>query len=619
MKISARMNATNDESQPTTTPTKKPVKGDSCMAKTNTRKTSPSSVCFDDPAFGGFKGMTGDFKTWMQRSRDLKKKGIPMLAEFCQRKAYFDANSLGDSFYAYVRDIIMQRYGKSSLFDRYAHRLECYFIAEQCKPTILKEVSKRVTFEYSHGSPRFRMLQAARGSFKSTVGTLGYATWRIARDYLLHGESRLRILLASENTVIAKRNMRFCRQMMDWSEKFILLGGDHKGERRERQQWAIEGLTSQFRMDPSLGEATLAPIGVDAERTGFHYNLVIPDDLQAYNFSGSAEQIDRCHDFYKLLHSILVQDGTGEMLILGTRWHNDDIYRRLEELAKKIRVIDRLKVLKIPAMDEKTKSINFPTIYSVRELERIKNEQGSRIFANQYMLTAISAEDVRLKHEYIQYWTPQMIEGRRMNRYITVDLAFTEIDKTYTAYRAKKIAYTVILTIDVDEDFNYFIKDWFRERVSKLTAIKEMYRQYTQHKGTQAVLMQRFDRVQIGETLDQYARLVRQYLPIEWISYPSAQNKINRIDVSVVPQFEALRIFLRPDMGWFLSGEFYDYPQSDYFDCLDALCNITYYSNPATKRQHKQKKTEHQIRHDRLKAGKGLANRNQGESWKRIV
>lgn len=569
---------------------------------------SLSLIPLNSPRLKEFKNLDGSCAEWLKRAEKFDNEGSGDAALFCRRKAYFDSDNLSESFYKYCQDIVMEGFGSSSQLDPEQHMKMCRFIT---------------------GKHNRKLLLASRGSFKSTIGALGYATWRVAREVVLTGESRLRILFASENLSTAKRNMMFVKNLMEWSKSFIELAGEHKGEKADRQTWGVYSITSQFRSDPAIGEPTFSPIGIQAGRVGFHFDIVICDDLQAWTMSTTPEQIDNVDEFFKLLFSMLVQDGTAEFLILGTRWHNDDIYQRIKDrndrMDKRQLSARKFKVLEMPARDKRNGSITFTTIYTESLLQEIRETQGARIYANQYMLEAVDEEEIKLKHEYLQYWTPKMIKGRRLNLYVTCDFAFTKVDSTYRGNRSKRLDYTVILTVGIDDDWNYFVLDWFRERCSKRSAIREFYRQFfsalpglSVETKPISVLMQKFDRAQIKETIDQYAYEVNKYVYIEWISYPSTASKYARIESSVVPLFEAGHIFIPPNMQWFVNAEYDKFgSRQGHDDALDALCNVAYYSNPVVKQKDRPRLNKNQIRISRLKAGRGCDG-EQGASWKMI-
>jgi hypothetical protein len=575
-------------------------------------------IALQSPELGDYQNLSGSFEDWVSRSKQARTRNEPEYADYCVRKAYFDSDDLAESFYAYCRDIVMASVGESAnKLDRVAHLLMIEFLAGKGRPKSLKEARKRISLKYVHGSDRYKMLQAARYSLKSTIGAAGFATWRVAQDYVLTGESKLTVLFASENLSLAKRNVQWCKQIFEWSEDFIKLAGDHKGTHADKQRWSLtEGLTSQFRRDPIIAEPTIAPIGVTAGRHGFHFKLIIRDDLQAEASSATPQQIDKCHDFSRQLHNIGVKDGTLEMIDLCTRWHNDDVYVRMENLNEQLPTSQKTKILKIPCKSKKTGSINFPTIYTVSSLERDRKEMGPRMFANQMMLEAVADEDVAFKPGWVQYWTSEMLKHRRLDKYVTVDMAYREVDMTYRGHQTSKAPFTAILTVGIDEEWNYFLLDWFRERCSATTSVKEIYRQMEENKALR-VLAQKFDRVHIEEAIDQYGFTINKRIPLEFIPYPSRQSKDDRIEKLVFIPWEQRKVFIKPDMTWLLNDECYDFPASRTKDGLDALANVMAFSNPKTKMTKAHQKPKEQIIEEQLLAGLDPYD-DEADSWKSL-
>ncbi len=587
------------------------------------KNESPSMIPLMAPELQEFQSLSGSYEDWQLRSKEATAAGHADLTKYCLRRAYFDSTTPGDSLFAYMKNIVMSNVGEApDKIDHYAHKLMCEFLACPGRPPSLKTVQKRVDLEYIHGSDRYKMLQASRFSFKSTIGAIGYASWRVAQEYVRTGVSSLTILFASENMELAKKNVTSVKNLHEWSKPLIDLAGDHRGAGADKVRWSVNGITSQFRADPTIAAPTYAPISVKAPRTGFHFDLLILDDLQAESMSTSLEQIEVCFQFWKLLNSIQTPGDLGEQIILCTRWHNTDVYKRLEDMNSKLPPSKRLKILKIPARNETNRSINFPTIYTEEGLNAIETKQDRRIYANQYMLKAIADEDIELRHKHVQYWTPEMLEGRKMNRYITGDFAWTERSDVGFRPRAGGPDFTAIFVVDVDEDWNYYVIESFRARCTVTTSIKELYRQYMTFPGVIRVLLQKYDRAHIKEGIEQYGHLIgrgrqRMMLPLEWVSYPAKASKIDRIRGSLVPQFHNMKIWLRPDMQWLVNEEIMNFPAGRK-DGLDSLCNVTYYSNPAIKSEKRIRRTEEQETVAMLKAGMGHPLDRGDDSWKSL-
>jgi predicted phage terminase large subunit-like protein len=347
---------------------------------------------------------------------------------------------------------------------------------------------------------------------------------------------------------------------------------------------------SKYRIDPTMAEPTVSTMAIDADRTGFHYEIIICDDIEAERNSATREQIERVWDFYRLLYSLVHKrkkdPHSGRILIAATRWHYDDIYARIEAQNYNEPEDTKFSIIKIPDRDPETKELNFPTILDAKKLANIRRKQGPYIYSCQYQLSPIPDADRVFKSNWIQYVTPQHIQ-QRLSVYVGADFAYIPYNQRSISSANRETDYTVIITVGVDEAWNYIFLDWYRKRCTKKEAVEELFRQYYAHNAMCAAL-QKYDKALIAETIEQYGYDYREktgsYLPrIEWIQYPSQQKKRDRIETTLQRLFADGKVFILQTMEWFKTEEILDFPKNKHDDCCDALCNIVKVASPPPK------------------------------------
>ncbi len=523
--------------------------------------------------------LQGNFSEWTRRAKLEKRKANPSQAKikYCLQRAYFDSDDLAESFFNYSCDV-----------------------AGRKKDGLVKD--RRYDFALFMQKPgRYKMVQASRGSWKSSLCIVDYATWSIARDFFLNHESRERILLAREVQDLARRNSRWIMMQMQKSE-YKYLSGDHRDRGRlNTLPWGVHEMMSKFRSDPTIGDPTLMPMGSTTERTGFHFDKILCDDLEAQRSSATRDMIENIWDFYRLLHSIL--DPKGQMIIACTRWHEDDIYRRIEKENEHLSLDEQFQIITIPACNEDFTGLNFPNVINEKQLRSIKKKQGSLIFSCQYLLNPMPDDARVFKAEYIKVWTPQMLNQARLHVYTTADFAFTEVRKSDFRRGTAKYDYTVIITVAIDEQWNYIVLDHFREKCSPHTGITELYRQWEQHKAMLSIV-QKYDVRGVGESIDQVGYELGKQMPIDYVAYPPAGGKEGRIRELVQPRFEDKKVYLHPTMvKWFAEEEMLDFPKAKYDDCLDAICNVIRFGKPPPRVRIMSQLTKEQKEIEMLKAG----------------
>lgn len=162
-------------------------------------------------------------------------------------------------------------------------------------------------------SRRYKMFLLPRGSFKTSLISIGYPLWRLSQD------PDLRILLDSKTLDRARKILSEIKWHIEYNERFKEIYGNWKSI----PGWQEDSITVPFRTVP-LKEASIACGGVDSPQTGGHYDIIIADDLHDETNIKTEATRQKVIFHYKTLHPILEPDG--ELIIVGTRWHYDDVY-----------------------------------------------------------------------------------------------------------------------------------------------------------------------------------------------------------------------------------------------------------------------------------------------------
>lgn len=215
------------------------------------------------------------------------------------------------------------------------------------------------------------LLLGFRGAAKTTYCTITRAIGEILCD------GNIRILFASDAQEQAKTFLRGVKLHFEQNRKLKEIFGDYyEGATR----WAEHEITVNRRTDFSIREATITCVGTDTTLPGRHFDLIIGDDLVTKDNSQTPGQRKKVHDwFYETLMPCL-ESPHGRMWIIGTRWHEEDLYGWLQ------REDYRKAWLIVPVLDENDRSIweeKFPT----ERLHRIrKGNLGA--FELQYQCTS---------------------------------------------------------------------------------------------------------------------------------------------------------------------------------------------------------------------------------------
>ncbi len=222
------------------------------------------------------------------------------------------------------------------------------------------------------------MVLAPRGGGKSTICDVAYVLWMIVRN------PNIRICIASKSGDQAKSFLGEIKQHMDNNLDFRILFGDLKGSKWNEDEIVVATRTR------ILKEPTVTALGSGAGIPGFHFDLIIGDDLCDEENTATEHQRNKQRNwFYNVLEPTLEPEG--ELRIIGTRYHVKDLYGHFAEKAKDGTFTNetigphvfRVKALEL---DENTgeQTSFWPEKFTVEILRRKRHNAGLINFNLQY-------------------------------------------------------------------------------------------------------------------------------------------------------------------------------------------------------------------------------------------
>lgn len=417
----------------------------------------------------------------------------------------------------------------------------------------------------------YRMLLAFRGSYKSTLSSINAPAWDIARDFVENDFERcnIRIGLGSERMKLARAHVRGVRRILE-SPRFVKYFGNHRSDTREGGAWSNDQLQSAYQDSLSIKDPTVMAFALGYEATGFHFNRIKLDDLQAFESSFSVDQLEKSWELYSLCHSLL--DPGGEVLVVGTRWHNEDIYGRIIELAKTVDESFKFRIAVMPIVrnDQPT----FPTEFPQEVIKSKRANSPANVWASQYLLEPIAEADRKFKSGDMMYMNRELelhILKKRLHIVTGVDPAWVSDDELRRGM-VGSAAYSVVMTFAIDSTFNFYMLDCYRKRADRDELTREIWRQVAYWRST-AVGMQQVDYSKVYDSFHRHAILTGFFPPFAWLHSSSKKSKDDRIEGSLQGLHIARKIHLLRGLDW-LEAEFLDFPYSKTKDGLDALVNV---------------------------------------------
>jgi hypothetical protein len=169
-------------------------------------------------------------------------------------------------------------------------------------------------------SQRKRGFLMPRGHFKSTIVSKSYPLWRLCQD------QEQRILIVGESDLVASKNLNDIKwniinnQVLRWLFPEIIPPDINK------TKWTDTAI-----LLPRAGtydESSIMTVGVGGKTTGFHFDLIIYDDMVGEKAAKSAAEMNAAIEWFQYAPGLLNDPANGEEILIGTRWKhgNEDLY-----------------------------------------------------------------------------------------------------------------------------------------------------------------------------------------------------------------------------------------------------------------------------------------------------
>jgi len=149
-------------------------------------------------------------------------------------------------------------------------------------------------------------------------------------------------------------------------------------------------------------EPNLKARGALSAMTSEHYDIIICDDIVNDADRESAAIREQKKRWYKDLISILEPDGL--LMIIGTRWHDDELYGEIIERNPKLPDFMRYDIEIDSIIDEHGKP-KYPTIYDENKIKALRIEKGAVEFSSQYLNQPLPSETQLFNIENMHFYT----------------------------------------------------------------------------------------------------------------------------------------------------------------------------------------------------------------------
>ena len=285
-----------------------------------------------------------------------------------------------------------------------------------------------------------------RGHAKTTWGNT------ILLSYLVGKYPDIRIGLFSNTATQSNAFSRAIRWTLQSNDRYKDVFGDLVSPAK----WTdLEWLRKDSKNHGS-NNVTMFSSGAGASALGKRFDLILCDDILDEDNTVNIDQREKVDTwFWKTLKPTLVPGGT--IVVLGTRWAEDDLYEQLitpeQEGGKGWRSLVKGA---ISVDDDGVEHALWPSVWPLDRLAIERTDMGSDNFACSY-LNDISGlrEGTIFRREWFQYFD-QLDPAKEYTITMGVDLASSERERA---------DYTARAVVAEDDDHNHYVLSIYRDKI----------------------------------------------------------------------------------------------------------------------------------------------------------
>lgn len=399
-----------------------------------------------------------------------------------------------------------------------------------------------------------KMLLIPRGHLKTAMITKGFTIQSILRN------PNVRVLIANQVWDKSREMLYEIKQMLTDKSDLPKIFGSFVSER-----WREDDIVVRQRTR-ALAAPTVGTSGVEAELTSSHYDLILLDDLQGEKNFQTPEQREKVKRYYRSMIDLIEPGGT--IIVIGTRWHLDDVYQYIIDNESEYYDITVRKVIEDGKIifpkkfnqqfDPKTKAWKFTTTPCLDYINYLK-KRPSEEFYSQYMNDPIDSENQIFKKEYFKTYERR---PERLFVGMTIDPAISE----------KQSADNFAINVSgMDENYRIYVLDTLKGHWKVAESIDNIFSMYEKWHpsviGLETVAYQKA----LKAWLEEKMRERGVYFPITELRRNTNESKEFRIK-ALEPFYRDGLVFHAPWMQS-LETELLQFPKGKHDDEIDALAS----------------------------------------------
>jgi hypothetical protein len=176
------------------------------------------------------------------------------------------------------------------------------------------------------------------------------------------------------------------------------------------------------------GRGAYNAVGVGGATTGKGADLLLIDDPIKNRQDAESQVIrDSTWDWYTSTARTRLSP-EGAIVVVMTRWHDDDLVGRILR-SENAALWDVVHLPAVATEDEEFRQQGealWADHFSLPILEEVKRDVGSYDWSSLYQGSPLDSESQEFSKDYFSYKSEADLQEKRLNRYLTIDLAFSD-------------------------------------------------------------------------------------------------------------------------------------------------------------------------------------------------
>ncbi|MGB1360808.1 MAG: phage terminase large subunit [Alphaproteobacteria bacterium] len=321
-------------------------------------------------------------------------------------------------------------------------------------PDIHKKIISYLEKNWKDGNEK-SLLMAFRGAGKSTMVGL-FCAW------VLYRNPNIRIMVLSAESDLAKKMVRTVKRIIERHELTTHL------KPKKAEQWAGNCFTVNREIE--LRDASMTAEGILGNITGSRADIIICDDVEVPNTSGTAIKRQHLRERLGEVDYILVPNGM--QLYVGTPHNYYSIYsdEKIGDINPFLYGFNRLK---IPVIDKDGKS-SWAERFSIEDIKLLKIRHGEQKFMAQMQLQCVNPTESRLDAKKVKLYNGDMDISYANNQLVlTINkVKMVSVSTVWDpSYGSQTSDDSVIATVFTGVDGKYYLHDLEKINVDKYPSL----------------------------------------------------------------------------------------------------------------------------------------------------